>query len=151
MKRNKWSWIAGAVMALGTLSLAPACVFRVSATPAYVVDTEPPPPRTTEVPAPRAGYVWVQGRWEWRGNQWTWMDGHWQRARGDAYAWRDGYWERRGNRYHWIEGHWEASGGFSGGGRKQGGRGRGGRDAPSGEGRGLGSSRARERGSARGE
>ncbi|MGE5183943.1 MAG: hypothetical protein ACM31C_17855 [Acidobacteriota bacterium] len=40
----------------------------------------PPPPARQEVVIARAGFVWVQGRWQWQG-QWVWIGGHWERAR----------------------------------------------------------------------
>lgn len=102
MKRNAWSWLAGAMIGVGTLSVAPGCIIRVR--PAYVVDEQPPVARE-EVVTARPGYVWVRGRWERHGRKWTWNAGHWRQARG-GYVWVDGYWDRRGNRYHWVEGHW---------------------------------------------
>ena len=105
MLRNRWSWIAGALLLAGALGGAPACVLRVTA-PALVVDAEPPPPRAEAAPVQRMGYVWVAGHWEWVGTTWQWRTGYWQAERTN-YAWRDGYWERRGNRWHWVEGHWE--------------------------------------------
>jgi hypothetical protein len=102
---------------LGLLSclamVSPACVIRaraqVRARPVYVVDEAPPAPRYRTV-APRAGYIWVRGNWEWQGNQWVWVDGHWERERA-GYTFEPGHWEQRGNRWHWIEGHWVAGGG----------------------------------------
>src|SRR5688572_13241186 len=106
--------VRGIVVA-SLLAVAPGCVLRVTARPAYVVDVDPPPPRAEPRPAPRAGYVWVSGRWEYQGNNWVWKSGHWQRSR-QNYVWVDGHWDRRGNRYHWVEGRWEAGGGGGGGG-----------------------------------
>ena len=71
----------------------------------------PPAVRYERAPAPRAGYVWAPGYWDWRGNRHAWVSGHWVRERpGYVYYapnWRydDGRWrlhrERwdRGNRY----------------------------------------------------
>ncbi len=84
----------------------PSCIIRASATPVYVVDEEPPPPRY-QTPAARSGYVWVRGHHEYRNSRWAWRAGHWQRAR-SGYAWQPGHWERRGRRHHWVEGRWVA-------------------------------------------
>lgn len=63
-----------------------------------VIRTAPPPPREEAVPAPRHGYVWAPGHWEWRHRHHVWVPGKWLR-------------ERRGYVYHvptWTErdGHW---------------------------------------------
>jgi len=26
---------------------------------------------------PSAGYIWIEGYWDWRGGRRTWVDGHW--------------------------------------------------------------------------
>lgn len=112
---HRWRRITTTLGLLSCLAMvSPACVVRAQghvrarATPVYVVDEAPPPPRYRTV-APRAGYTWVRGHWEWRGNQWSWVDGHWERER-TGYVFEEGHWEQRGNRWHWIEGRWVASG-----------------------------------------
>ncbi len=56
--------------------------------------TPPPPVRYEPVPAPRVGYVWVEGYWNWNGGAHVWVPGHWVRARsGYEYAqprWQEG-------------------------------------------------------------
>lgn len=58
---------------------------------------------------PRAGFIWVRGRWDWRGNKWEWVPGHWERQRANK-RWVDGRWEQRtqGNVrfWVWVEGGW---------------------------------------------
>jgi hypothetical protein len=55
----------------------------------------PPPPQIYEaVPAPRVGYVWAPGYWNWEHERHVWVPGHWMG-------------ERRGHRWvadHWVEG-----------------------------------------------
>lgn len=81
--------------------------------PAVVVVEEPPPPRYERVES-RSGYIYIQGRWDRRGNSWAWQDGHWERERANAY-YTPGRWQRhhdRGNRGHvWVEGRWVVRGG----------------------------------------
>jgi hypothetical protein len=72
----------------------------------------PPPSRYERIPAPRRGYVWVNGYWELKRNRHVWHKGHWERVRpGHYYAqptWvkRNRGWElhrgewRRGDRGH---------------------------------------------------
>lgn len=40
-----------------------------------IVETAPPPLRTEIVPAPREGYVWAPGYWNWDGTAYGWVDG----------------------------------------------------------------------------
>jgi hypothetical protein len=69
--------------------------------------TAEPPPLQVETVQPRAGFVWITGRWDWRGGRWEWVGGHWERERANQ-IWIAGRWERRGNRFEWVEGRWEA-------------------------------------------
>jgi hypothetical protein len=66
----------------------------------------PPPPREERV-APRPGFVFVAGRWDWRDGNWQWSNGHWERERATQ-RWIAGRWELRGDRWEWIEGSWGA-------------------------------------------
>src|SRR5262245_34952839 len=100
------AWLTVGLLAVGTLSLAPACY--VQARPAYVVEEAPPEPQYERYEV-RTGYVWVRGHWEWRNGRWSWAPGYYQAQR-QGYAWREGYWDRRGNRYFWVDGSWEPGG-----------------------------------------
>lgn len=72
------------------------------------VEQEPPPPRVVHVTA-RPGFIWIDGRWNWRGGRWVWMDGRYERQRvGHYYA--PGRWERRGRGHVYVEGRWQAGG-----------------------------------------
>ncbi len=97
---------------LASSALAGGCVVQgrvgVTAEPVYEVEEAPPPPREERVVV-RPGFVWIRGRWEFRGGHWVWRAGYWQRAR-VGHVWEAGHWERRGNHYVWIEGRWVASG-----------------------------------------
>jgi hypothetical protein len=89
--------------------LAAGLAFGAAALPTTVsaqgvwIRTAPPAPRVEVVPAPRAGYVWAPGYWQWNGHRHVWHNGSWMRERrGYVYsapAWveHDGRWEfRRG-------------------------------------------------------
>jgi hypothetical protein len=83
-----------------------ACVGRVGYRGAVVVRSEPPPPRRVYV-EPRAGYVWIDGRWVWDdySAEWVWYDGYWvPEQRGYYYV--AGRWDYRGDRYVWVQPRW---------------------------------------------
>lgn len=65
----------------------------------------PPAARVENYGAPRAGFIWMSGHWDWRNGQWVWLDGRWERERARQ-VWIGGKWELQGNYYVWIEGHW---------------------------------------------
>jgi len=87
---------------------ASGCVVRGRARIAPVavveIEEEPPPPRQERVSF-RPGYVWVTGRWAYRGSRYVWLDGHHERER-RGHRWVEGRWDRRGRRHVWIDGHW---------------------------------------------
>ena len=67
---------------------------------------EPPALRVEEVPAPRPGYVWVNGYWGWGHNKYNWNRGHWVRER-HGYHWTGAHWDRDGNRWRYTAGRWD--------------------------------------------
>ena len=60
----------------------------------FYVNTPPPAPRVEVVPAPRPGWAWVPGFWEWRGHRHVWVSGHWVRER-HGYYYAPGRWVAR--------------------------------------------------------
>ena len=69
----------------------------------------PPPMRVENFGAPRTGFLWVSGRWNWANGNWAWVDGHWERERANM-QWITGRWELQGNYYVWVEGRWDRAG-----------------------------------------
>jgi hypothetical protein len=69
----------------------------------------PPPPRYEVIPAPRRGYVWSPGYWEWRGSRHEWVPGYWLAERpgfvytGPRWIERDGRWVREEGRWDRYE------------------------------------------------
>jgi hypothetical protein len=70
-----------------------------------IVREAPPPPRDEVVPAPRHGYVWAAGHWEWKHNRHTWVPGSWIRAR-KGYVYHAPTWEERNGSWHMRRGSW---------------------------------------------
>ena len=72
---------------------------------AIVVQVAPPPPRAEAVPAPRRGYVWVPGYWDWRGNRHVWVAGSWMREK-HGYHYQQPRWEEHDGHWQMQRGNW---------------------------------------------
>jgi hypothetical protein len=59
-----------AVDSSGALIVAPAAEPEL-----VVVEVAPPPLRSEDIPAPREGYVWSPGYWNYNGTTYVWVDG----------------------------------------------------------------------------
>ena len=70
------------------------------------VDVAPPAPRYEVVPAPRAGYVWQPGYWQWSEGRHRWHKGYWVKERHNMY-WHPNRWEERDGRYHFVPGRYD--------------------------------------------
>ncbi len=65
----------------------------------------PPPLRQEKREAARAGYVWVDGEWDWKNGKYEWVPGHWERERANK-EWRPARWEQRDGRWQRTPGDW---------------------------------------------
>ena len=86
--RNKT--LLGAAMAAALMGFGAAAQAQYTA----IVSVAPPAPRAEVVPAPRAGWVWAPGHYEWRNNEYRWVEGHWMRER-VGYEYREPRWVQR--------------------------------------------------------
>ena len=91
-----------------------AATLAASAMPAaartdIVVNVAPPPVRYEVVPAPRVGYVWVPGYWEWRRHRHVWIGGHWTRHR-PGYVYAPAAWVERDSRWYYRGPRWDRDG-----------------------------------------
>ena len=93
--------LLAAAMVAATLGVALPAAEAVT----LVVREAPPAVRVETVPAPRPGYQWVGGHWDWRGSKYVWESGTWVKERpGYVYyapTWveKNGHWERREARW----------------------------------------------------
>ena len=70
-----------ALFAVGTAASVPSMAYsNVS----LYIGTAPPAPLYERIPAPRHGYVWAPGHWEWNGYRHIWAPGFWARFRWSA-------------------------------------------------------------------
>ncbi len=72
--------------------------------------TEAPPPPRDEKWEPKAGEVYVKGRWDWKGGKWEWMAGRWEHEQPGKH-WREARWENRNGHYELVDGGWDDGGG----------------------------------------
>ena len=70
-----------------------------------VVNFGPPPLRYEIVPAPRVGFVWVPGYWDWRYGRYYWVAGHYVRHR-PGYYYRPARWVEYDGRWHYARPYW---------------------------------------------
>ena len=77
----------------------------VPASAAIIVRIAPPAPRVELVPAPRRGYMWVPGYWDWRGKRHVWVKGAFLRER-QGYRYVQPAWQERDGRWQMNRGSW---------------------------------------------
>jgi hypothetical protein len=73
----------------------------------FYVNTAPPPLPYEVVPAPRAGFVWVPGYWDWRYNRYHWVAGRWMRHR-PGYLYEPARVIERDGRYVYARPYWRS-------------------------------------------
>lgn len=69
------------------------------------VHVAPPAARTEVVPAPRHGYQWVPGYWQWQRNRHVWHSGYWVRER-PGYVYSAPTWVERNGQWQMRSGNW---------------------------------------------
>jgi hypothetical protein len=100
MTRNKMLLGALVASAIGAIPLQSAAAVSLS------IDVAPPPPRYEAVPAPRAGFVWAPGYWDYGSNKrYGWKTGHWERQRAGM-AYHADRWEQRDGHWYHQHGGW---------------------------------------------
>ena len=90
------------LMALGSIAMPALAQININ----IDIGVAPPAPRYEVVPAPRSGYIWAPGYWQWEGQRHVWAAGRWQEARPGSY-WVADSWEPNNGRHHFRPGRWE--------------------------------------------
>ena len=103
MSRKKF--LMSALLAVGTLGTV-TIPLPSGADVSVQLNFGPPPERVEVIPAPRRGYIWTPGYWDWRGNKHIWVRGHWIRER-EGYAYQPHRWAEREGRWSLERGRWE--------------------------------------------
>lgn len=95
-----------AALLIGTAMLLPLqASAQVSVN--VTIGTAPPPLRYEQMPAPRSGYIWAPGYWDWNGHTHVWAAGHWERAR-SGYLYSRPEWREDHGQWHLYKGGWKA-------------------------------------------
>jgi WXXGXW repeat (2 copies) len=87
-------------IALSSIALPAAAQTVIS------IGVAPPAPRYEVVPAPRAGYVWGPGYWNYQNQKHVWTEGKWQEERRGS-TWVANSWVEKDGRYSLEGGRWE--------------------------------------------
>jgi hypothetical protein len=95
-----------AISGLGAVALP---VTDAEAKSEIIIRLAPPPLRHEAIPAPRRGYVWVSGYWNWHRNRHVWVPGTWVRER-RGYAYQHHQWVQRGDSWVLNRGRWDRDG-----------------------------------------
>ena len=100
MTKKTTSLLSAALLAatLGTAALPSQAAI-------VTVDVAPPAPRYEAVPAPRHGYNWTAGYWNWNGHRYLWVPGTWVRER-HGYYYTEPSWAEHDVRWVLQRGHW---------------------------------------------
>lgn len=69
----------------------------------------PPAVRYEAVPAPRDGYVWSNGVWQYNGSTHVWAPGEWQAAR-PGYTYSQPRWVENNGRWGYQASRWDRDG-----------------------------------------
>lgn len=101
----------------GVMMAATGCARRVAVrattpAPQGVVVYQAPPQQQVVVQRPVQPYanaVWVDGHYEWNGQQYVWVPGYWVQQRA-GYQFVQPRWVRRGNGYVYVRGGWGRGG-----------------------------------------
>lgn len=96
--------------------LAAAAMMALSA-PAHAqiiigatIGSAPPAVRYAPAPAPRSGYIWAPGYWDWIAGRYLWVEGRWLAER-PGYVWVSDDWAQYGDGWRRVHGHWAHVGG----------------------------------------
>ena len=89
-----------AMLAVGSVAMPAAAQISIN------IGVAPPPVRYEMVPAPRSGYTWAPGYWQWQDQRHVWATGRWIAVRPGSH-WVADRWEPRDGRHYYQPGRWE--------------------------------------------
>lgn len=97
-----------AVAAISTPAVVAPSIFSPAAAQelSISIGTPPPAPMYEVVPAPRPGYVWAPGYWNWEAGRHVWHGGAWMAER-PGYHWVPDRWASYHDGWRHMPGHWD--------------------------------------------
>ena len=101
--------LVSALIAAGTMGAVALPLPAAAQSVDVYVLTPPPPRRAEEVPAPRSGYVWAPGHYQYRSEAYVWTPGQWEQAR-PGYVYRAPDWTEREGRWYYQPPRWDRDG-----------------------------------------
>jgi len=93
------------VLATLTAGALGAAAIPASADVGIWVNEPPPAPRHEVMPAPRHGFVWEPGYYDYRHGHYSWVEGHWVKERHGMY-YHPTRWVQRDGRWTMEKGNW---------------------------------------------
>jgi hypothetical protein len=69
-------------------------------------DAPPRPRYERRPPRPYGDVVWINGYWDWEGDQWVWMSGRWERPIDRRHRWIKPRYLREGRVWRYEPAHW---------------------------------------------
>ena len=94
-----------AALTLGAAALMPLPSLAQSGLN-IIVTSAPPAARYESIPAPRDGYVWAPGYWNWENNRHAWIAGRWEASR-NGYQYQRAQWQRANDGWRLNQGGWQ--------------------------------------------
>lgn len=94
-----------ATMVAASLGVGAIVVPAMAEARDVIIRVAPPAPREEVVPAPRRGYLWTPGYWDWRGHRHVWVAGTYVRER-RGYRYESPRWTERNGGWVIQRGHW---------------------------------------------
>ena len=100
--------LVSALFAAGAIGAVATPLTSVAQVGVYL-NIPPPAVRYEVVPAPRSGYVWSGGHWQYDGSQHVWADGSWQDSR-PGYIYYQPRWVENNGRWGYQSSRWDRDG-----------------------------------------
>lgn len=97
--RNMRNILLCALLGVGSIAMPAAAQISIN------IGIAPPPLRYEVVPAPRSGFTWAPGYWQWQDQRHVWATGRWIAVRPGSY-WVADRWEPRDGRHYYEPGRW---------------------------------------------
>jgi hypothetical protein len=97
--------IGGVLLALGIAGTATIAA-AASSSGEIEIQVAPPPDRVEVIPAPREGFIYERGHYDWDNNRYVWREGRFIHKR-EGHVYTPYALEHRGERWYYHRGHWD--------------------------------------------